>query len=138
MARARQQAESDDRPFITEALDDVHEPQPVPEGEYDVRIVKATQGKSKKGNDMISLFLAIDGEDASGFGHWLLGWDGDTDEDQVKSRKLEMKRFVAAFDVPVDFTASDLVGQTASVFLMQEEGDDGVVRNRMRLPKLKE
>lgn len=125
--------------FITESLEDVHEPIAAPEGDYDVRIIKAERKESKKGRDMIALLLKIDGYDAQPFNHFLLSWNSmDDDEDQIRMRKLEIKRFVAAFDLPDDFDAEDCVGQTASVYLTQEVGDDDVVRNRMRLPRIKE
>jgi hypothetical protein len=127
-------------PFITESLDDVREPQAAPEGEYELRIVKATRGPSKKGNDMITAILVFEDQDlaAPPFAHYLIGYDEDTDKDQIRNRKLEWKRWCACFDLPEDCDESDMVGQTGMSFVNQEEGDDGVVRNRLRLPRLKE
>lgn len=145
MARAKAKAqpkveESKRMPFIRESLDDVTEAKAASEGEYDLRILKAKQKESKKGNDMIELLIAFDdGTDAQPFFHYLLGWDSDTPEDQVLNRKREIKRFCAAFDAPEDFEASDLAGCTAGkIFVKQEESDDGVVRNRMVLPRIKD
>ncbi len=146
MARAKAKAEpkAEERkrmPFIRESLDDVSEAHPAPEAEYDLRVLKSKQKESKKGNDMIELLIGFDdGTDAPPFFHYLLGWDSDTDEEQVISRKREIKRFCAAFDAPEDFEAGDLTGCTASkIFVKQETSDhDGVTRNRMVLPRLKD
>lgn len=126
--------------FIKENLDDVQEGKPAPEGEYDLRIVKAEATESKKGRDMVKLVIAFDdGTDALPFAHYLMAWDDSDGEDQIKMRKLEIKRFCAAFDAPEDFDAEDLVGKTAQrVMVMQEVGQDDVTRNRMRLPRLKD
>jgi hypothetical protein len=45
------------------------------------------------------------------------------------------------FDIPHDeggFDTEDLVGATARALLIQEEGTDGVIRNRLRLPRMKD
>ena len=127
-------------PFISEPLDDIHEPKAAPEDEYDLRIVKADQRDSKAGNDMIALTLVFDDPsvDAPPFNHFLINPEG-ADEDKKRMWSLEIKRFCAAFDVAEDFEAEDLVGEVGrGIFVTQEEGDDGVIRNRMRLPRLKE
>ncbi len=126
-------------PFIKESLSDVQEARPAPEGEYDLRILKATQGESKKGNDMITCLIGFaDGTDAPPFGHWLLGWDSKTDDEEVMRRKREIKRFCAVFDIPEDFDAEDLKGETGRCFVVLDEGDDEVIRNRLKLPRLKD
>lgn len=125
--------------FIKESLDDVVEAKPAPEGEYELRILKATEGESKKGNPMVTVLIGFaDGTDAPPFGHWLLGWDDSTDSEQKLNRQREIKRFCAVFDVSTDFDAADLKGETGSCFVSQEEGDDDVVRNRLKLPRLKD
>lgn len=126
-------------PFIKESLDDVQEAQPVPEGEYDLRIVKAEEKESKKGNEMVQVMIVVEDQEypnAAPINHFLLGWDG-VEPDIERMRKLEIKRFCACFDVPTDFEAEDLVGQTGRCFVTQEEGDDGNTYNRLRLPRLK-
>jgi hypothetical protein len=126
-------------PFITESLDDVSEAKPAPEFEYDLRIVKATRGPSKKGNDMITVMLAFaDGTDAPPFYHYLISWDADTPDEQILNRKRELKRFIACFDLREDFEVEDLPGETGTSFVVQEEGDDGIVRNRLKLPRIKD
>ena len=127
-------------PFISEPLDDVHEPQPAPEAEYELRIAKAVSKESKSGEDMAVLtFVFTDPSvDAPPFNHWLLGWANTDDDSIIQMRKLEFKRFCACFDLPEDFEIEDCIGQTGTTFVAQEVGDDDVVRNRAKFPKLKE
>ena len=127
-------------PFINESLDDVTEPKAAPEGEYELRIIKAVDAPSKKGAPMMTLTFVFEDNDvkAPPFNHYLMGWNDETPEDQIEMRKIDVKRFCAAFDVPEDFEEGDLKGSTGTCWVTQEEGDDGVVRNRARFPKLKE
>jgi hypothetical protein len=126
-------------PFIKESLADVRERRAAPEGEYDLRIMKATDAPSKKGTDMITVQIGFaDGTDAPPFYEYLMGWDSDTPDDQISMRKLTIKRFCAVFDVSEDFDAEDLVGETGNCMVTQEEGQDGMVRNRLKLPRLKD
>lgn len=126
-------------PFIKESLSDVKEQRAAPEGEYELRILKAKDEPSKKGTAMITCMIGFaDGTDAPPFYEYLMGWDGDTPDNQIDMRKLHVKRFCATFDVPEDFDAEDLVGETGTCMVIQEEGQDGVVRNRLKLPRLKD
>lgn len=126
-------------PFISESLDDVQEQTPAAEGEYDVRILKAEAKESKKGDPMIVLTFVFNDRsvEAPPFNHWLMAWSGGTPDEQVNMRKIEIKRFCAAFDLPEDFDPEDCLGQEATLFVTQEVGDDDVVRNRARFPRLK-
>lgn len=126
-------------PFIKESLSDVTEARPAPEGEYELRILKATEGESKKGHPMVTVLLGFaDGTDAPPFGQWLLGWTDELEDEEILRRKREIKRFCAVFDVPEDFDAEDLKGETGTCFVGVEEGDDGVMRNRLKLPRIKD
>jgi hypothetical protein len=127
-------------PFIKESLDDVTEAHPAPEGEYDLRILKATDGETKKGQPMVSVLIGFaDGTDAPPFGHWVLGWNGLEDDEEILRRKRDFKRFCSVFNVPEDFEVEDLKGEVGTCFVGQEESDqDNVVRNRLKLPRLKE
>lgn len=127
-------------PFINESLDNVQEKKPAPEGEYDLKIVKATETESKKGRPMIKILLEFDdGTDAPPFMHYLLAWTDDDDDDAINNRKLDIKRFCHMFDVAEDFDAADLTGQTTRrAMVKQEVGDDDVVRNRLVLTRLKD
>jgi hypothetical protein len=128
-------------PFIKESLSDVTEARPAPEAEYDLRIMKATEGESKKGHPMITVMIGFaDGTDAPPFFHYLLGWDtGPTLEDEeILRRKREIRRFCSVFDLQEDFDVEDLKGETGNCFVQVEEGDDGVMRNRLKLPRIKD
>lgn len=131
-------------PFIKVPLDDAKEQEAVPEGEYDLRIVKAEDGESKKGNPMTTVMIAIENSGIPNpniVRHWLTYPDDNTPADQRNMRLLDIKRFLTAFGVPTEdggFNSDDLPGQTARCFLSQEEGDDGQIYNRLRLPRLKE
>lgn len=121
-------------------VDDVQEPEAAPEGEYDLRIVRAEDKESKAGNNMVECIIVIEepGIDAQPIRHYLLDWEG-IPEDQQRIRKLEYKRFCACFNIPEDFDdAEELVGQTGRSYVTQEvsERDDNVY-NRLRLPRLK-
>lgn len=128
-------------PFVPIRLDDVQEGENVKEGEYEVQIVKAELGESKKGNSMVTVMLRIIGEaNANPINHWLVPPKSGDPEDQQRFRKLDIKRFCAAFDIPHEdggFDTDDFPGKTAFVTVTAEENkDDGKVYNRLRLPRL--
>lgn len=128
-------------PFVSHAMNDVREPEAAPEDQYDLRIVKAERKTSKKGRDMIVATMVIQDSsvDAPPFQLYLLAPGPDDDDNQVRMRLLEIKRFCSVFDLdPENFDEQDLVGQTGSCFVTQETGEDNVVRNRLRLPRLKD
>lgn len=126
-------------PFIKESLADVAEPKAAPEGEYELRVVKAVDNPSKKGEEMLTVTFAFDdGTNAPPFNEYFMGWDDGTDDNQKAMRKLALKRFCACFDVAEDFEPAELKGLTGTSFVIQEAGQDGVVRNRIRLPRIKE
>lgn len=130
--------------FIRADLKDVKEAEAVPEGEYALRILKVDETESKKGNPMLALMIKI--EDApiknpAPLRHWIILPDANTPDDQVQMRSLELKRLLAAFGIRYDgegFDTEDLVGATGKAFLTQEQGDDGGVYNRLRLPRIKD
>lgn len=130
-------------PFIPLAMNDVKENEAVPEGTYDLRIVKVTDGFSKAGNSMTTVVIAIESPEhpnASPIRHWLTYPDEETPPEQRNMRLLDIKRFLTMFEVVFDkggFDSAELQGQTARCLVTQEEGDDGNIYNRLRLPKLK-
>lgn len=127
--------------FISVPLDDVQESLPAPEGEYDLKIIKAVEGKSKSGTKMVTITIAFDDSDAGDappFMHWLRDPGDIEDEDQRRMAALEAKRFAQVFDLSDDWEADDLQGETGTCFVGQETGDDNVTRNRLRLPRLKD
>lgn len=132
-------------PFIKLALDDVKEPEPVAEGTYDLRITKAMDTESKKGNPMTVITIRI--EDAgiknpSAIIHYMTYPDEDLPEEQRNYRLLDIKRFLSVFGIKYDphgFDTDELVGATATkAMVVQESGDDDIIRNKLRLPRLKE
>lgn len=134
-------------PFINVALNDAKEPEAVPEGPYDLRIVSHNNEPSKKsGNPMTTCFIKIEDAahpNAALVRHWLVPPTNDTPADQRQMRTLDIKRFLTAFDVPMEgegFNSDDLDGATASQIMLTQEEDDetGNVYNRLRLPRLKE
>ena len=130
--------------FIKIALDDVKEGEYVPEGVYDLRIIKANDTESKKGNPMTVVTIRIEDApipNALPVQHYITYPDENTPAEQRQMRLLDIKRFLTLFDVPFDangFESEDLLGQQAKGHLTQEEGDDGIIRNRLRMPRLKE
>ena len=129
-------------PLIKVDLDDVNELDPAPEGEYDLRIIKAEDTESKKGNYMTAIVIQIEGTEkpCAPIRHWLTYPNEETPEDQRAMRLIDIKRFLTAFGFKYEykgFTSEDLVGATAHCLIIQEKGDDGNVYNRLRLPRLK-
>jgi hypothetical protein len=129
--------------FIKQPLNDAKEPEAVPEGMYDLRIHRADEGKSKAGNDMVTVLIKIEDSqypNASLIRHWITYVSKDTPPDQRQMRLLDQRRFLQAFSVPYQedgFNTEDLQGQTGRMMVKQEEGDDGTVYNRLVLPRLK-
>ncbi len=123
---------------------DEFEDKTIGEGLYDVRIAKAEKKRTKKDDrDMVTCMLVIDGDQGDGispFNEFLL-IPNDTEE--VKTKRMFMQRlirFCKVFGVTGDFdpddAASTLTGLTARVPVIEEEGDEGVVRNRLKLPRV--
>lgn len=127
--------------FISEPLDDVKEAEAAAEGDYDLRILKAVDGKSKKGTKMATITIAFtdpDAGDAPPFQHYLRDPGDIEDEDQKRMAALEAKRFQAVFDLADDWECEDIAGEEGNCHVIQEVGDDNVTRNRLRLPRLKD
>lgn len=129
--------------FIAQALDDAQESQPVPQGEYDLRILKAERKESAKGNMMTAVLIKVEDPEypnASLINHFLVDVTKDTPPNQAYMRLLDLKRFLQAFGVVYEgngYDDEDLPGSTGRMTVDQEE-NDGMVFNRLRLPKLKD
>lgn len=128
-------------PFVPIRLDDVQEGAAVADGEYDLQIVKAILGESKKGNSMVTVTLRVlDVPEANLINHWITPPSAGLPEDQVRLRKLDVKRFCSAFGIPHEdggFDTDDFPGKTARIYLKKEVSeDDGNEYNRLRLPRL--
>jgi hypothetical protein len=129
--------------FVKLDLNNIKEPEAAPEGEYDIRIMKVVDTESKKGNPMTVFSIRVEdaGPDVSMFQHYIVYPDQDTPPDQKQMRLLDIKRFLQLFGQDTNlggFDPSDLQGSGARAFLQQEEDDKGVIRNRIRLPRLRE
>ena len=129
-----------------DALGEDYEDKVAPEGKYDVRIQKADYKQTKKGDrDMIAAMLTIDGAEGDGvspFNEFLLI---PSEHEEPKTKRLFMQRltrFLQIFGVPTndgfdpEQAPSVFPGLTAKCDVVQEEGDDGVVRNRLKLPRI--
>jgi hypothetical protein len=131
-------------PLVKAPLDDDFESQPVPEGNYDLRVISAKDKESKAGNPMTEIMIGIeDGEhpNASPLFYYLnyppkdhewynLMWQANT-------------RFLTIFSIPYDgdgFNTDDLEGATGNCFLelnvSEYEGNTSEV-NELRLPRVK-
>lgn len=127
-------------------LDDDVEDRIIAEGQYELRVAKADYKETKKGdNHMLALMLTVEGSDGDGaspINHFILT-PNDEDEPRVARMRLrDLKRFLVAFGVSLkdgfdpEEQVSELVGLVGKVRVVQEEGDDGNMYNRIRLPKV--
>lgn len=132
-------------PFINVKLD-AREAILAPEGRFPLRIQSATEkktGASSKipGEPMLEIMLINESPDnnyAPVF-HTLMVPTGKTPEKNVDMYKLNIQRFLHQFNIPGDengFDTDDFVGATAECQLTQEEGNDDIVRNKLRLDRL--
>lgn len=127
-------------PFIKMGLKDAKEAEHVPEGEYDLRIVKAEDKKSKAGNPMTAVTIRIEDPNypnAQLLNHFLNYPTGDAVADPLRLR--DIARFLTLFEVAYQddgFNSEDLVGQTARGLLTIEDGDNGQKFNRLNPPRL--
>jgi Protein of unknown function (DUF669) len=130
--------------FVRIDLTGTKESEVVPEGEYELRVVKVDDTESKKGNPMTVVTLRIEDSDCrnpSLVTHYITYPSEDLPDNLQYLRSLEIKRLLTLFGVEYSsegFDSEDLLGQTARGMLIQEEGDDGVVRNKLRLPRLRD
>lgn len=119
----------------------------VPEGEYELRIVKADFGASKSGeNNVASILCSVqgpEGDNASPIGHWIVWPNKDADARANRQRTRDIKRFLTVFGWPLDqgfdpeANIADLQGAEGKCFVRQEKNKDtGEVYNRLRLPRL--
>jgi hypothetical protein len=126
--------------FIPIKLNDVQEGEPVPEGEYDLQIVKAEAGESKKGSAMVTVSLRVlDEPSANLVRHWIVLPNSQTSDDQRLLRERDIARFCHAFGIDYSgggFDTDDFPGQTARIFVTKEVGEDNNEYNKLRLPRL--
>ena len=132
-------------PFIVVALDEAREQEPVPEGEYDLRVVKSENRNSKKGNPITVVTIRIEDPNFPNaqLMSEVLNYPTAAHIPETKALFLRnINRFLHAFNIPGEakgFNSDDIQGATASkVLLTQETGDDGVIRNKAIFPRVDE
>lgn len=135
--------------FIKVALD-AKEAVIAPEGPYDLRISKCDEAKTGPkskipGEPMLNVMILNEtpgpnGENYAPVFHTLMIPSGKTPEKNVDMYKLNIQRFLRMFNIPGSadgFDTDDFIGATASgATLTQEEGDDEVTRNKLKLERL--
>lgn len=134
---------SEEQDFVSLELGDDYEDKPVSEGEYEVRVVSARTGVSKKGNPQVEIVCVIDEEPEAPAIYHYMGFPGEDDDDrQRRSKMRNITRFLKHFRVPFEtsgFSPEDAVGCTAECMVVQEAyGDDGDISNRIRIPRAKD
>jgi hypothetical protein len=133
-------------PFIeATGLGDDYEDQPVAEGNYNLRVYDARDGRNKANTcDQIVAILHIeseeDGTPVNGAGsifHYLT-FPATEDEDSVKRFKMrDISRFLHLFNVQFEkkgLNSEDMIGQTATCLVVQDEYE-GNISNKLKLPR---
>ncbi len=128
-------------PFIEikEDLNEDYEDKPVPEGEYDLRIIKATDRRNKADTgDITEIIMSVEGDEGVGAAnifHYLTYPSDDDDSARSRMRMRFLTLFLKMFGVPFEsngFNTEDLVGCTATGLLTQEEYE-GRVSNKLKV-----
>jgi hypothetical protein len=120
-------------------LEDDLESKPVPEGEYNLTIVKAEDVISKAGNPGCNFMVSIDVEEgeATPIFYWMnLPYDGC---EYNAGFTRDVKRFLILFGIPHEangFEVEDAVGATATCFLKTEHSDQYGEQNVIVLPRV--
>jgi hypothetical protein len=130
---------------MTGSFSSVQEKQPVPDGTYDLVIESAEAGNSKSsGKPQIHVVLGIEGhDDAPKVQHYISLPAQDDTPDKLGTKMLMLKRFLEAFGIPYEdtgFAVEDFFGAKGSARLTltspDDEGSNGIVYNRLQLPRL--
>lgn len=129
-------------------MSNVHEREIVPEGVYDFEVVSCIKKRTKANNrDMIVAVLRITNPpeeipySTPVIHYMVLPNDDDMENNPQMSNDwlLEVKRFVRCTNVETDdggFDTAMATGAVGSCFFTVTEGDDGVIRNQPRFPKV--
>jgi len=125
-----------------EGLADVKEPEAVPEGRYDLRIVRNEERTSDAGNSMTMITIRVEDPEypnARLFNHCLTRLPKDHTYWDLSAQLR--KRFLKAFSIPLDgdnWDTDDLDGATANCLVVQEtlkarsEDEEPFVVNKLR------
>lgn len=134
--------------FVKVALD-AQEPEVAPDGEYDLRIVKAEikasgPGAKIPGEPYVNVMVLIEepGAEYKPVWHTLMVPTNKTEEKNVNNYKLNIQRFLACFNIRGDadgFDTDDFPGSTGRCNVVQATNDQsGELENKLRLPRLSE
>jgi hypothetical protein len=126
-------------------LDQNFESEPVPEGQYDVRVAKFEATESKAGKPMYKVMLIVEDQEFPNAApvNFFLSIPTKNDEERAKTFKMQqMKRFLTAFSIPYEangFSDEDVEGATARQLSISQAPptEDGRVYNEVHLPRAK-
>lgn len=124
--------------FIKQALPIEAYDELVPDGVHRLRIVGYRDLVSSAGNQMTQVQIRVERKEAVLL-HYLLHPTDDSPAHENERRGLQIKRFLVCFDVEftsAGFDTEDLYGATAICRVTQEKGKDGIIRNRVQIPRL--
>lgn len=131
--------------FVSVNVEEVKEPAPVEEGNYDLVCSNAEEKESKSsGKPMIACTIEIMEHPDAPTIFMFLPLPAEGDEPKARNFKLlQLKRFLTAFDIPFDsdgFNVEDFNGATATQcrVKLSEPDDEGRVRNEVVLPSITE
>lgn len=134
-------------PLIEAAFADAPEQTLPEEALYDLRIANIERGlvSQKGGRPMIRCDIQIEGDqDYMPIFHYLVfptKEDWAERRDTAKILLRNMKRFLTVFGIefgPSGFDDDDLPGATGICLVKLEEGDDGEMRPRIALPRMRD
>jgi len=126
--------------FIDLNVTDAKEARVAPEGIYTHRIHEATIEDGKKpGTKNIRVMTIIEGEDEFAPVFTYLSLPNSQDDEKAKNfKKLQIRRFLHAFNIPYDpsgFNVEDFAGATGDVLTVVEVYE-GRESNKLQLPRL--
>lgn len=133
--------------FIDIAYDDVDEQEAAPEGDYDLRCVKAEAGTAESGRATVKCAFVIEGvpdEDYQLASHTITfptAEDKEEDKEKWKMMVRSIKRFGAVFDLDVNELktpedwAQECSGVTGNCMVVQSIYKGNIYSN-LRLPRI--
>lgn len=130
-------------PFIeVKGLGDEYEDEVVPEGNYDLRITDATDGRNKADtSDQIRVILQVENSEVANPGsifHYLTFPNEGDDDDQRRGKMRNITRFLKIFSIPFEkngVNSEDMNGATGNCLVVMDEYE-GTPNNKLRLPKV--